>query len=190
MIVAIEGMDGVGKTTVAKSIEKDLKYKYVKDPLKELLEIDEEHLRKVSDKIFNFDDIRIKAWYLALGDIYALACNRNIVMDRHILLNYFWNGNEESEEIFDTQIKLFGKPDLTILLYASPKVRIKRIQNRNPNDSDLKKENMKLYGYDKLTDFLKKYKYNYIIVNTEELSINEVIEKCKKIIMEEYMRKK
>ncbi len=31
MIVAIEGMDGVGKTTVAKSIEKDCNFKYVKE---------------------------------------------------------------------------------------------------------------------------------------------------------------
>lgn len=186
MIVAIEGMDGVGKTTVAKSIEKDFNYKYVKDPLKELLEIDEEHLRKISDKIFNFDDVRIKAWYLSLGDIYALKHykNENIVMDRHILLNYFWNGNENSEDIFETQINLFGRPDLTIILYANPNIRMKRISERNPNDPDLYKENMKIYGYDKLTNFLEKYKYNYVIVNTEELSIQEVIEKCKEIIEE------
>ena len=30
MIVAIEGMDGVGKTTIAKNIEKDLNFKYIK----------------------------------------------------------------------------------------------------------------------------------------------------------------
>ena len=30
MIISIEGMDGVGKTTVAKKIERDLKLKYVK----------------------------------------------------------------------------------------------------------------------------------------------------------------
>ena len=34
MLVAIEGMDGVGKTSVAKAIEKDLEFIYVKDPLK------------------------------------------------------------------------------------------------------------------------------------------------------------
>lgn len=190
MIIAIEGMDGVGKTTVAKSIEKDCNFKYIKDPLKELLEINQEHLEKISNKVFNFDDIRIKAWYLALGDIYALKNykNENIIMDRHILLNYFWNGNKESEKIFETQIKLFGKPDLTILLYASPEVRMKRILNRNPNDPDLKKQGMKEYGYDKLTKFLEKYNYNYVLVNTEEKLINEVIEECKNII-EEYISK-
>lgn len=186
MIVAIEGMDGVGKTTVAREIEKKLHYKYVKDPLKELLELDDEKLRKLSDKIFCFDDSRIKAWYLALGDIYALSYHRNenIIMDRHVLLNYFWNGNQESEEIFRTQISAFGKPDLTILLYASPDIRMKRISKRNPNDPDLFKENMKVYGYDKLISFLQTYQYPYVIVDTEKKSIQEVIEECMKVIRE------
>ena len=79
-------------------------------------------------------------------------------------------------------VNLFGKPNLTILLYASPEIRMKRISKRNPNDPDLYKENMKVYGYDKLINFLEKYKYNYVIIDTEELSIQEVVEKCKEQI--------
>lgn len=180
MIIAIEGMDGSGKTTVAKSIEKELKFKYVKEPLKELFEIDDKHIEKISKKIFDNTDVKLKAWYLALGDIFALNQykNENIVMDRHVLLNYYWNGNEETKEIFSTQIQLFGKPDLTIILYASPEVRMKRISNRNPNDPDLQKENMKKNGYDKLLEFVKKYNYNYVVIDTDNLSIDEVIKKC------------
>lgn len=184
MIIAIEGMDGVGKTTVAKNIEKDFNFKYIKDPLKELLDINEKHLKNLSEKIFKFSDSRIKAWYLALGDIYALSSykNKNIVMDRHILLNYFWNGNIFSEKIFETQIDLFGKPDLTIILYATPNTRMKRIENRDANDPDLFKKEIKEDGYDKLVGFLEKYQYNYIWINTEELAIKEVIEKCENTI--------
>lgn len=186
MIIAIEGMDGVGKTTVAKSIEKELNFKYIKEPLKELFEIDDKHIEKISKKIFESQDDKLTAWYLALGDIYALEQykNYNIVMDRHILLNYYWNGNEQSEEIFNTQIKMFGKPDLTIILYASPEVRMKRISNRNPNDSDLKNENIMKNGYDKLLDFVKKYNYNHALVDTDNLTIDEVITECLKIIKE------
>ncbi len=115
-----------------------------------------------------------------MGDIFALNQykNENIVMDRHVLLNYYWNGNEQSKEIFDTQVKLFGKPDLTIILYASPEIRLNRISNRNPNDPDLQKDNMKKNGYDKLLEFVKKYKYNYVVIDTDNLSIDEVIKKC------------
>lgn len=186
MIIAIEGMDGVGKTTVAKSIEKELNFKYVKEPLKEIFEIDDTQIEKISKKIFSSNNEKLISWYLALGDVYALENykNNNVILDRHILLNYYWNGNKQSEEIFNTQIKMFGKPDLTIILYASPKVRMKRISSRNPNDSDLKNENMMKNGYDKLLKFVKKYNYNYTLVNTDNLSIQEVIAECLKIIKE------
>lgn len=186
MIVAIEGMDGVGKTTVAKSVEKDLLFEYVKDPLKELFEIDNEHLTKISDKIFNSGNDKLISWYLGLGDSYALSRYRNkdIVMDRHILLNYFWNGNKNTEKIFETLIDMFGKPDLTILLLASPAIRMKRIADRNQNDPDLQKPTMREYGYDKMIDFLNRYKFNYIVIDTENSSIENIIEHCKKKIKE------
>jgi thymidylate kinase len=186
MIVAIEGMDGVGKTTVAKSVEKDLLFEYVKDPLKELFEIDNEHLIKISDKIFNSGNDKLISWYLGLGDSYALSRyhNKDIVMDRHILLNYFWNGNTNTEKIFETLIDMFDKPDLTILLLASPATRMKRIADRNPNDPDLQKPTMREYGYDKMIDFLNRYKFDYIVIDTESLSIEETVEQCKKKIKE------
>ena len=186
MIIAIEGMDGVGKTTIAKSLEKYLSFKYIKDPLKELFEIDDEHLIKVSEKIFNSKDDRLISWYLGLGDSYALSKykNKDIVMDRHILLNYFWNGNENTEKIFETLIDMFGRPDLTILLQATPATRIRRIEERNPNDPDLQKQTMREYGYDKMIEFLDKYKYNYVVIDTDELSKEETLEECKKKIKE------
>ena len=186
MIIAIEGMDGVGKTTIAKSLEKSLSFKYIKDPLKELFEIDDEHLIKISEKIFNSKDDRLISWYLGLGDSYALSKykDKDIVMDRHILLNYFWNGNENTEKIFETLIDMFGRPDLTILLQATPATRIRRIEERNPNDPDLQKPIMREYGYDKMIEFLKRYKYNYVVIDTDELSKEDTLEECKKKIKE------
>ena len=184
MIVAIEGMDGVGKTTVAKKIERDLKLKYVKNPVKELLEMDEEKFLKIAYKIFKSDNHKIKTWYGALGDIYVLEKYRNedIILDRHILLNYFFNGDEVTEEIFKAQVNTFGKPDLTIVLVASVEARMKRIFERNPNDPDLLEDRKREYGYDKMIDFLERYDFNYAIVDTENLSPEETLEKCKEII--------
>ena len=77
---------------------------------------------------------------------------------------------------------MFGKPDLTILLTASPQTRMKRISDRDPNDPDLNKPTMKEYGYDKMIKFLDKYNFNYVIVDTETLSLSETIEKCKNLV--------
>lgn len=184
MIVSIEGMDGVGKTTVARNIEKDLGFVYVKDPLKELFELSDENLSKISNKVFNSKNDRLISLYLALGDCYALSKykDENVIMDRHVLLNYFWNGNIHTEQIFKMQVDNFGKPDLTILLLASSKTRRERIKNRNSCDPDLKKQKMFEEDYSKLINFLKKYKYNYIVVNTEQLSIEDMIMQCKRIV--------
>ena len=192
MIISIEGMDGVGKTTVAKSIERDLNFKYVKNEIKELLEMDDDKFLRISEKIFNTSDYKIKTWYAALGDIYTLEKyrNENIIMDRHILLNYFFNGDKVTEDIFKVQVQTFGKPDLTIVLRASAETRIKRIIERDPNDPDLLDKRKWEYGYDKIIDFLERYNYNYAIVDTENLSKEETLEKCKEIILDNQNKNK
>lgn len=184
MIIAIEGMDGVGKTTTAKYIESKYSFKYVKEPLCELFNLSNDDLLNISEEIFKYLDERVIAWYLALGDVFALSKykNDNIVMDRHVLLNYFWNGTKNSEEIFNLQQSMFGKPDLTILLYASEDIRRKRIEKRDPNDPDLKKEDMWINGYDKMINYLKKYNYNYVLIDTNNLSLGETFLKIDDIM--------
>lgn len=182
MIVAIEGMDGVGKTTVAKYIESKLGFKYIKEPLKELFGLDD--VMNISNKVFRENDERIIAWYLALGDAYIMSKykNEDIVIDRHILHNYFWNGTTNSEDIFKLQMNMFGIPDLTILLYADTETRKKRIISRNPEDPDLVNSNMWIDGYDKMINFLDEYKYAYEVLDTNDMSIDEVNLKCLKLI--------
>ncbi len=178
MIVAIEGMDGVGKTTIAKYIAEKYNYKYIKEPLSEVFNKSQDEVLKLSQEVFKITDERIIAWYLALGDIFALSKYKfdNIVMDRHVLLNYFWNGTDFSEEIFVMQQRMFGKPDFTILLYASNEERKQRIINRDPNDTDLKCPNMWIDGYDKMIKYLEDYDYSYELLDTNNSSIDETKE--------------
>lgn len=137
MKIAIEGMDGVGKTTMAKKIAKDFDFLYIDKPLHYLLTGTEEEayaeLSKILRKMYDLDDSIIKAWMIGLGNIYSCRQfkDRNIVLDRHLVSNYFWNGNEESNTIFKVLIELIGVPDLTILLYASPETRKDRLFVRN-----------------------------------------------------------
>lgn len=71
-------------------------------------------------------------------------------------------------------IKLCGEPDLTVLLKASVSTRMSRIHNRNGQDKDLSNCAMYDDGYDKMEQFLKNSGFNYIVIDTEHLSPEEI----------------
>ena len=188
IVIAIEGMDGVGKSTIAKMIANDFKMKYIEKPLTNLFDIPKlkgkDNLSLISNNIYNLDDERIKACFFGLGNIYSVLFNQNedIVIDRHFVSNYFWNGTERSEIIFKSMIDLVGKPDITILLYASVNTRMERLYIRNQNDYDLTDPEKKVLGYDKMLDFLDKYELPYILIDTEGKTIEEVYSEVYKVV--------
>ena len=195
MKIAIEGMDGVGKTTIAKKLAENLNYIYIDKPLHYLLGTEQE---KQSDKTFNIilrrmydiDDPIIRSWMIGLGNLYSCRQfeGKNIVLDRHFVSNYFWNGAEESKPVFKSMIELIGKPDITILLYASPQTRRKRVYLRDKNDRDLSDSEIWVEGYDKMKKFLDDFDLPYIPINTENRNIEEVYEIVSKKI-KKYLEK-
>ena len=188
--IAIEGMDGVGKTTISKKISIEHNMKYIEKPLANLFTSKESDgkriLSKVSNNIYDLSDEIIKAWFFGLGNICSILENpdENLIIDRHFASNYFWNGSLRSEPIFKTMLEIVGCPDLTILLYASVNVRLKRLYERNPNDYDLTDPEKLVNGYDKMIYFLKKFNIPFVIVDTENKSINEVYAEVSSIVSE------
>lgn len=188
MKIAIEGMDGVGKSTIAKKIAKSLGYVYLDKPLKELFQTEkingEELLSIISNKIYDFDEEIIKAWFFGMGNIYSFLKykNEDLIIDRHFASNYFWNGTSETNCIFENMIDLIGVPDLTIVLYASVKTRLERIYSRNSNDYDLKDAEKHVDGYDKILNFLNSFSVPHVFVNTENKTEDEVYTEVKDII--------
>ena len=104
MEIIMEGMDGVGKTTIAKKLCKKYRFKYVDRPLQHLFSIgklgseDDIDFQKRLNKIFK-EDSKIQAWITGLGDIYNAIKYKgeNVIIDRGVISNYFWNGNKENE---------------------------------------------------------------------------------------------
>ena len=190
MKIAIEGMDGVGKSTIAKKIAEKYELKYIEKPLTDLFETEvttgKENLGMVSRNIYDLDTDILKAWFFGLGNIYTFDKykDEDLVIDRHFASNYFWNGNERSNIIFKTMIELVGVPDITILLYASPKTRLKRLYLRNPNDYDLTDEEKHVDGYDKMIDFLKTFNIPFVLINTEDKTTDEVFEEVDEVILD------
>ena len=180
MLIAVEGMDGVGKTEVSKYICEKFGFKFIDKPLHYFYGNGESdgysNLSKFAQGIYDIKDNVIKSWYIALGNIYAVRMfqNEDVVLDRHFVSNYYWNGGLDSDPVFKTMIDICGKPDLTILLYATTKTRMERIMHRNINDADLFDPEKKDDGYKKMIQFLEKFNLPYVLINTENVSLDDV----------------
>lgn len=116
--------------------------------------------------------------FYGIGLLYGARCNQfeNVIYDRHFVSNYYWHGTMETTTLHNELIKLCGKPDLTILLKASVSTRMKRIYDRDHNDRDLSNCSMYDYGYDKMETFLKNSNFDYIVIDTENLTPEEVFD--------------
>ena len=79
-----------------------------------------------------------------------------------------------SEPIFESLIATSGVPDLTILLYATPKTRLERLRKRDKEDPDLSDPDKMDDGYNKMIYFVEKFKLPYIVIDTENKTLDEV----------------
>ena len=50
MLISIEGLDGVGKTTIVSNLSKALKIPNIEKPIKSLLELNPDHSKKIKKK--------------------------------------------------------------------------------------------------------------------------------------------
>ena len=57
---------------------------------------------------------------------------------------------------------------MSVILYASPEVRLQRIYTRNKNDRDLQDEAIKADGYKGMIKFAEKFNMPHIVIDTEE----------------------
>ena len=192
MKIAIEGMDGVGKTTIAQELAKRNNYTYIGNAIHQLFGITDKDssyykmFQSKEDEIFlrSGNDI-IRAWLCSLGNIYTATQvkDKDIIVDRHILSNFQQNGTRENIKIYQTLIELIGIPDMSVIVYASPEVRLERIYNRNKEDKDLRDKSIITDEYNKMIKFAEKFKMPYIVINTERKSIENIIQEIEEKVI-------
>lgn len=178
--IAIEGMDGVGKTTASKLLAKRLGYKFIDKNLRELFDDGDsyDNYIRIRDKVNASPDRLFTAWFYALGNIYLHTAHEkeNIVTDRYFLSNYAWSGTENNDEVYDLLVKKLGFPYLTVILYADEHAILSRLRHRDELDSDIKKVTLAKEKYEKMIYFCEKYKMPYMVIDTSNLSPEEVVE--------------
>lgn len=187
MKVAVEGLDGSGKTTVANTLAQKLNYMYIEKPFNFMFErigLTEEQKQSIEWRLYETHDDTLISLYYGIGILYASRCIEadNVIYDRHFASNFYWHGNKENNLFHQELIRWGGKPDITIVLLATTENRIKRLKKRNENDSDLFNEDIYLDHTKKILSFLDENNFYYVTVDTNEKEIESVISECIKII--------
>ncbi len=189
--ISIEGMDGVGKSTTCKLLAERLGYKFVEKPLHYLLDDSDDEIKqyqKVAKRVNANPNRNFTAWYYGLNNIYLYEKfkDQNIVTDRHIVSNYCWSGTSYNKDIYNLIIKKIGKPQLTVILYATPDAILSRLKKRDINDSDIVKVKKSEGAYERMVYFCETKKLEYVVIDTTNKTVdevvNEIIERWEKII--------
>lgn len=178
--IAIEGMDGVGKTTVCKLLASKTGYTFITKPLHYLLDLEENVgwpvYFRVRNMVNNSSNRDFSAWFYGLSNIYLYEKfkNQNIITDRHIVSNYCWSGNQVNMDIYDLIIKKIGFPTLTVILYADENTIRSRLIKRNSNDKDLKRISKTEKVYEKMIGFCELKHFPYVVIDTSKLSPEQI----------------
>lgn len=180
MHIAIEGMDGVGKSTTAKLVAAKLGFLFVDKPLHFLFdENGYENYVRIRDIVNKSDNRLFTSWFYGLSNIYAYEIykGQNIVTDRHFLSNYAWSGTDANKEVYRLLIDKLGTPELTVILYATQKAIKGRLIGRNADDNDLAKIDMYEKNYSKMRQFCIDFGLNHIEIDTTNLFPREIVER-------------
>lgn len=180
--IAIEGMDGVGKTTICELLSQKTGFQFVTKPLHYLTDDNNEEwpnyfrARDIANRSDNKD---FSAWFYGLGLIYSYEKfkDKNIITDRHIVSNYCWSGTSSNKDIFDLLIKKLKNPTLTVILYATKEKIIERLKKRDLYDKDLNRVDSSECVYEKMISFCELNHFPYIVIDSSDLTPNEIVEK-------------
>ena len=138
MLIAIEGIDGAGKTTIAKFLRDELeKRSYSVVLLKE--PTDGEHGRKIKEAEKRFEpEEELKLFLLDRKEdverniLPALKNGKVVIMDRYYISSMAYQGARglDMYEIQKVNEEIAPKPDLVIILDVSPHEGLRRVGRR------------------------------------------------------------
>ncbi|MBD3214356.1 MAG: AAA family ATPase [Candidatus Lokiarchaeota archaeon] len=189
MHIAIEGMDGVGKTSTCRLLSKKIKFQFIEKPLHYLFDSENsfDNYLRIRDYVNLQENRHFTAWFYGLGNIflYHKFGIEDIITDRHLVSNYVWSGNETSEVVFDCLTTILKNPDCTFILHANDEVLKERLKMRDKNDPDIVKIRFNNKIIKKMEQFLLKNNMKYYKIDTSHLTLEEVVDRIVGILRKE-----
>lgn len=176
--IAIEGMDGVGKSTVCRILSERTGFKNIDKPLRFLFDDEGDYAEyiRIRDKVNAHPERVFTSWFYGLSATYLYAEHKddNIITDRHLVSNFIWSGEPESYEVFDALVEILGCPDFTVILKASKDTILERLNSRDVRDSDIPKAAKTDYVYSKVDLFFQRYPMPHIEIVTDDLTPEQI----------------
>ncbi len=177
LFISIDGVDGVGKTTVAKLFAANCQFQYHKSPSGPFV-----HLRKEIDDRAN--PIERYCFYRLATQFDSLQIGRSllngsVICDRYIASTaaYHFAMDRRISAIHNDDGLL--KPDFAFHLGARSGVRDERIISRAKTLSDIRLERDSTF-LDKVAEIFMSF--NLIFIDTSDITIEEVVVKMRRII--------
>lgn len=202
-LIALEGPEATGKTTISKRIAEDSKYSdlfsWTKEPGSEHVDTTSDIKELIIDDDLNF--YNISELLLFIADRYEhyknfiqdeLNNGNHVICDRHALSSLVYQcmacyNNDESEKIEDA-IDIFFDihntldiqlPDLTIIIDVPYSVTIDRLQSQNDSELDKIESRNETYHRRVRRSFLYAHRHN-LYPNTRIVDGKMSVEACYK----------
>ena len=178
--IALEGIDGSGKTTVCQQLSKKFNAEFYKTPPYPFSDL--------RDKVDKCVDIKSRFYFYlssvihASSEIVKLLKHKYVVCDRYILSTLCYHrALEPFFKSFDENNLDILQPDITFYLYADYDVRIKRIAYREKQkNSDVVNSGLHDKKFQKKVEFeFSRYKH-LVLINTNNISPEGVVDEILK----------
>lgn len=172
MHIAIEGMDGAGKTSQAQVLAKRIGGEFIAKSFHEMHDTSGIYDSFVTIDKYTGGDI---------PGIYGIRQNyffnklekKNVVTDRFYISNYWSRANDLSVEYFKRISMVWGEPDLMIILYADSETLFHRIYSRNNHDKDLVKPKMSEMAYELMYGFVEQMNFKVLVIDNSSITFDE-----------------
>ena len=180
-IIAIEGIDGAGKTTTASALAKMIKGHYIITPPD-----DYKRLRPFFELPERSGKARLLFYAGSLWDVWEdirERCKvRPVVLDRYTLSTIFYHETLLEEDLSYIYDNIFPPiADINITLDVSEKTALSRLENRVVKSFDADIETNRALQ----RILAKKFKkYAQYIINTDLLNEQQVVQECTGIIID------
>ena len=177
--ISIEGVDGVGKTTIAQALAKSINFVYVEKPFSHVFdEAGLDNYLSIKKGLKKLGSKKTSCWFYGMNLVFASEFykGRNVVFDRGLVSNYAWLLDDSITDIFDLSIKIAGTPDFTFLLIADGEVLRKRLSGRDGDKGDLYKAEFQSIIQSKMIELLNRSNAKYAIIDRTNLGVEETVQ--------------